>query len=505
MKKSVFFFAFLLILQNTSFAQTYDYVKDSVDKFVNEAMQMWQLPALAVGVVKDGKVIFTKGYGTRAVGKNEKVDENTLFMIASNSKAFTATALCMLETNKQISLEDKIVKFFPDFKLFDEATTQQVTVRDMLCHRIGLKTFQGDFTYWGSKLSRKEIMQKIGLNMPIYDFRTRYGYCNAGFLTAGEVIPKVTGKAWEEFVRDSIVKPLKMSNTLMLSKDALSATNIAIPYTIYEGKLTQLPYNQIDALAPAGSMISSVKDVSNWLLTQLDTGKFEGKQVIAKQAILKTWEGNTIISTRKSATRPMQFSLYGLGWGVQDYAGRKLMEHTGGAEGFVTSTCFLPEEKLGVVVLTNTDQNGAYLSLRYQIVNMMLKLPYKNFNQLYGKADMEALKEENERIAQERTKVAQKNKTELPLASYTGTYKHKVYGKIDIKLEKDRLNIYFEQHPTLIGKLETQGGNNFLCTYSSPTYGIHALPFKVENGKVKSVAVKVNDFIEYDAYIFEKE
>ena len=501
----LFTFLLLFVFQNFTFSQSYDYVKDSIDKFVNEAMKVWQVPAIAVGVVKDGKVIFTKGYGTKELGKNDKVDENTLFMIASNSKAFTATALCMLDYNKKISIDDKVIKYFPDFKLFNEATTQQVTIRDMLCHRIGLQTFQGDFTYWGSKLSRKEVMQKISMNTPLYDFRTRYGYCNSCFLTAGEVIPVATGKLWENFVRDSIVTPLKMSRTLMLSKDALTATNIAVPYTMYEGKLVRLPYNQIDGIAPAGSMISSVKDVSNWLLMQLDTGKFEGKQVIAKQAIMKTWEGNTIVSTRKHSVRPTQFSLYGLGWGIQDYAGRKLFEHTGGAEGFVTSTCFLPEEKLGVVVLTNTDQNTAYLSLRYQIVNMMMKLPYKNFTQMYGKADEQALKEENERIAKERAKVAQKNKTELPLASYTGAYKHKVYGKMEIKLENNQLNAYFEQHPAIVGKLEAQGGNDFLCTFSSPTYGVHVLPFKVEGGKVKSASVKVNDFIEFDAYIFEKE
>lgn len=505
MKKIILLTFLVCSISHFTFSQNYDYVRDSIDKYVSEAMQLWQLPATAIAVVKDGKVIFSKGYGVREIGKAGKVDENTLFMIASNSKAFTATALCMLEYQKKISLDDKIIKYFPDFKLFDEATTQQVTVRDMLCHRLGLQTFQGDFTYWGSKLSRKEVRQKIGLNKPIYDFRTRYGYCNAGFLTAGEVIPVVTGRQWEEFVRDSIVKPLKMDRTLMLSKEALTATNIAVPYTMYDGKLTQLPYNQIDNIAPAGSMISSIKDVSNWLLVQLDTGKFEGRQIIPKQAILKTWEGNTIVSTRKNTVRPTQFSLYGLGWGIQDYAGRRLIEHTGGAEGFVTSTCFVPEEKLGVVVLTNTDQNTAFLSLRYQILNMIMKLPYKNFNQLYAKGDADALKEENERIAIAMAKVAQKNKIELSLSSYSGVYKHKVYGKIEVKLEKGALNMYFEQHPAIIGKLEPQGGNDFLCTYSSPTYGIHVLPFKVENGKVKSVAVKVNDFIEYDAYVFEKE
>lgn len=505
MKKTSLLLLFSFIYSLSLFAQTSDFVKDSIDKYVHEAMQLWQIPAMAVAVVKDGKVIFSKGYGVREIGKTDKVDENTLFMIASNSKAFTATALCMLEYSKQLSIDDKVLKYFPDFKLFNNFITQEVTIRDMLCHRVGLKTFQGDFTYWQSNLSRKQVIERFGKNKPLYDFRTRYGYCNAGFVVAGEIIPVVTGKSWEEFVRDSIVKPLQMNRTLMLSAEMPKAENVAVPHSPIEGKIATIPFPMIDALAPAGSMVSSVKDVANWLIMQLDTGKFQDKQIVAKQVILKTWAGNTIISTNKSWLYPRQFSLYGLGWVVQDYAGRKMFDHTGGADGFVTSTCFLPEEKLGVVVLTNTDQNTAYLSLRYQIVDAFLKQPYKNYNRLFFAGDKQEQEEEAKRIQSERVKVAQKNKPNLPLSAYTGKYENEVYGSMEIRLEKDQLHAYFSNHPDLVGKLEPQGRNNFLCTFNISTYGIHVMPFEVENSQVKSVSVKVNDFIEYDPYVFVKK
>ncbi|MCU0391966.1 MAG: serine hydrolase, partial [Thermoflexibacter sp.] len=460
MKKIIQAISLWLLISLNSYSQSINFVRDSIDIYVAEAMRLWQIPAMAVAVVKDGKVIFSKGYGTREIGKTAKVDENTLFMIASNSKAFTATALCMLEYSKKLSIDDKVIKYFPDFKLFNNFITQEVTIRDLLCHRVGLKTFQGDFAYWGSNLSRKQVMERFGKNKPIYDFRTRYGYCNAGFLTAGEIIPMVTNRQWEEFVRDSLVKPLKMSRTLMLAAEIPQSDNVAVPHTIFDDKLIKIPYPQIDALAPAGSMVSSVKDVANWLIMQLDTGRFEGKQIVSKQAIMKTWTANTIVSPNKSSFYRRQFSLYGLGWGIQDYAGKRLLEHTGGADGFVTSTCFLPEEKLGVIVLTNTDQNTAYLSLRYQIVDAFLKQPYRNYNKAFFDSDAEGMKEEAERIKTERAKVAQKNKPTLPMNDYVGVYEQAVYGQMEIKLEKDQLIAYFSNHPHLVGKLEAQGGNN---------------------------------------------
>ncbi|MCY7349348.1 MAG: beta-lactamase family protein, partial [Cytophagaceae bacterium] len=317
------------------------FVRDSLDRYIELGLKDWQIPGLSIAIIKDGRVILAKGYGVREMGKSDKVDENTLFMIGSNTKAFTATALAMLEADKKLTLNDPVTKHLPDFKLYDPAVTRQVTLTDLLGHRLGLRTFQGDFTYWTSNLSRQEVIQKFGLNKPLYGFRTRYGYCNAGFVTAGEVVPIASGGTlWEDFIREKIFKPLGMNRALALSAEIIKATNAAVSHTWYEGQLLKLPYPAIDNLAPAGSLSSSAREHANWLLMQLDTGRFEGKQVVPKEAILKTWTPQTIVNTDKSTLSPNQFGLYGLGWFINDYAGRRLISHDGGVDGFVSTTCF---------------------------------------------------------------------------------------------------------------------------------------------------------------------
>ncbi len=491
----------------TAYCQLPRFVTDSLDAYVERGLRDWHLPGLSVAIVKDGKVVLAKGYGVRELGKPENVDENTLFMIGSNTKAFTATALALLEADGKLALTDPVTKYLPDFRLYDACATQQATLTDLLCHRSGLRTFQGNFTYWTSDLSRKQVMQKFGLNPPPYGFRTRYGYCNAAFLTAGEVVPVASGgMSWEAFIRERIFKPLNMTRALALSAEMPAAQNAAASHTWVEGRLLKLPYPGIDNLAPAGSIATSAREHANWLLMQLDTGKFEGKQIIPKSAILKTWQPQTIVSGQKSGLLPSQFGLYALGWFVQDYAGRRVIAHTGGVDGFVSSTCFLPEERLGILVFTNTDANGFYDALRLQIQDAFLGQPYKNFSELFLNGFRENDRLDRDRLANLRAEAAKKPNPSLPLTAYAGRYQHPVYGAAEVTPTADGgLVLRLEHHPTLTTTLRPLGENRFLAAFPNPTMGTHPLPFRVENGKVVGMDVKVNDFVEYGGYSFVKQ
>ncbi|MCX6164175.1 MAG: serine hydrolase [Ignavibacteriae bacterium] len=232
MKRYIIVISFCLFFISNLFSQN-TFVSDSLDNYVNYAIKLWNIPGAAVVIVKDGKVIMAKGYGVKEMNTNDKVDENTLFMIASNTKAFTATALALLESEKQISLDDRVVKWMPDFRLYDSTITPYVTIRDLLCHRLGLQTFQGDFVNWSSNLSRKEIIYNFRNLKPVFDFRTRYGYCNAGFLTAGEIIPLVTGKSWEEYVTKNILIPLNMQRSFLTTTVMKIDKNITKGHTIF--------------------------------------------------------------------------------------------------------------------------------------------------------------------------------------------------------------------------------------------------------------------------------
>ncbi|HEX4849489.1 MAG TPA: serine hydrolase domain-containing protein, partial [Puia sp.] len=293
-RKSICFF-FLLFLLVPAKSQTPAFVQDSLDSYIIRGMKSWQIPGVAICIIKDGKIVVMKGYGVKKLGGNDKVDENTLFMIGSNTKAFTATLLAILDQEKKLSLNDKVTKWIPNFKLDNKAAGEQAIILDLLCHRIGFKTFQGDFTYWTSNLTRAQVIEKMSHIKAHYPFRTTWGYTNAAFLTAGEIIPRAIGKPWEIFVKERIFDPLGMTSTLALSKDFPSAPNKAMPHTFnQEDQIVSIPYCLIDNLAPAGSIGSSVNDLSKWVITQLDNGKWNGKQVIPPAAIAETRKPQSI-------------------------------------------------------------------------------------------------------------------------------------------------------------------------------------------------------------------
>lgn len=498
--------AFLLFAVN-SFSQTDtlpSFIKDSLDTYVERALKEWQLPGVSVAIVKNGKVAYMKGYGVKEMGTTDQVDENTLFMIGSNSKAFTATAMAMLDADKKLSLDDKVQKWLPDFKLYDPWVAKEANIRDLLCHRLGFETFQGDFMFFDSDLTTAEVREKMGKLKPMYSFRSKWGYTNSAFMTAGEIIPKVTGQSWATFVTDSIFKPLGMNNSLALSKDIKLAGNKCSAHTVVMGELRKIPYGNIDNLAPAGSISSSANDMSKWVMALLNDGKLDGKEIIPASAIAQTRLPHSIMGNGGHMFNKAHFNLYGLGWFLEEYAGRKIVAHTGGVNGFVTSVCLVPEEKLGIIVLTNTDANGFFEALRNEIEDAYLGLPYRNYSKVYRSyqwADEEQKMKEYKII---RDSIALNPKTELPLAAYAGEYMHNVYGKMNIKIENGKLIMRFEHHQGRYGTMEPLGGNRFFCTYNDPLYGMKKLEFAVVSKKVKSLTVRVADFVEFTTYDFVK-
>ena len=336
---------------NPSFSQNTprSFVKDSLDSYVVKALLSWNIPGVAVCIVKDGQVVVLKGYGVKQMNTSDSVDENTLFMIGSNTKAFTATALATLDYEKKLSLDDKVTKWLPEFKLDNKPAGEQAIIRDLLCHRLGFETFQGDFTYWKSNLTREEVIEKMGHIKAVYPFRTKWGYTNAAFLTAGQIIPKVTSLKWEDYIKQKIFDPLGMTRTLALSKDLPNATNKAVPHTIIDGKLITEPYPNIDNLAPAGTISTSVNDMSKWAIVLLNNGTYNGKEVIPAQAIEATRTPNSIMGNGGAIFNEGHFALYGLGFELQEYEGRKIVSHTGGVTGFVSSVTLIPKKNLALL------------------------------------------------------------------------------------------------------------------------------------------------------------
>ncbi len=514
MKQLCLFFAICVCLQGV-YAQsdTPSFVRDSMDTYILKGLKDWNLPGLAVVIVKDGKVVWIKGYGVKDIETKKPVDENTLFMIASNTKLFTGCSLAKLETEKKLSLDDPITKYFPDYRLYDSNSTRLVSIRDMLSHRIGTKTFEGDFTFWNTSLSREEIMKRMRYLKPPFHFRQEFGYCNSCFLTAGQIIPVVTGLPWEKYVQQNFITPLGMDHTLILSTGVADQPNVATPYTsAYSYQLNKVPYDNWNNLAPAASIVSNVNDLSHWLLMQLDSGRYQGKEIISWEALQKTRIANSWVSSKKSNQYPSHFTGYGLGLFMQDYAGRQIYWHTGGAGGMVSNVCFVPEEKLGIAILTNNDNQEFFEDLRHQILDAYLGVPFVNRSQQdlpeflkQFEADFAEITGWNKRLTESKNKMKlQSNMPPLPMAAYTGNYVNELYGMIHISLEKDHLRIHFDTKPDLTATMYYMDKGEWEMEYNNILYGIFQTTFEESGGKVKSVTTKQNPFVEYDPYVFTK-
>lgn len=483
------------------------FIKDSLDNFINREMTRWQIPGLAIAIVKDGEVIYKKGFGVKELGKTDKVDENTLFQIASNTKAFTGTALALLHHRKQINLDAPLVQFIPWFKLYDSITTNLVTPRDLLCHRIGLQTFQGDFLNWGSNLTRKQIIERMELTKPVYPFRYKYGYCNAAFVTAGELIKYVTDTTWDDYIKIYIFNPLGLNRTNTSYQLMLNDKNACTPHTKnIKGELKKLPLTNIDNMGASACINSCVADMAKWVQLQLSNGKYNIVQILPSEVIAETRKSHMVNTDVNSTIFPLKhFVNYGLGWQMYDYAGRRIIEHSGGSNGFVTKTEMIPEENLGVIVYTNTDANSLYDALCKQIIEAYFNLPYRNLSEIYFNNYAKNKAKKTETYEQYIKQASNKNKTPMRKASeYLGLYNNNFYGNIEVKQVNKNLEIHFSHHPDKVGKLTHIEGNKFLCEYTDLTSGVEIITFNETNEKITSVDVKVDDFIDYLTYNFTK-
>jgi len=296
-----------------------------------------------------------------------------------------------------------------------------------------------------------------------------------------------------------------MNRTLILTAEVPTARNIASAHTLVEGRLQVIPHCRIDNLAPAASISSSVDDMSHWVIALLDSGNYNGTEVIPWPAIRKAQYPRSFIRQARHPFNSSNFSLYGLGWGLSDYEGCEIISHTGGVDGFVTSVTLMPEEDLGVVVLTNSDANGFYQALKWEIIDSYLDLPYRNYSKAYFNRYNAGMKKEQDIVSSWRDSVAMKLPLPVNLSGFEGKYEHEVYGKAFLKVVDDHLLMTLEHHSDLTAKLEYIGNNRFLCTYSSPLWGIKVFPFVIEKEEVDSFTLSVADFLEFTTYKFVKK
>ncbi|MBY8825153.1 serine hydrolase [Sphingomonas colocasiae] len=440
-----------------------------IDETVARAMKAFEVPGMAVGIVKDGKLIYSKGYGVREQGKSARVDADTLFQIGSNTKAFTAAALSILIDEGKIGWDDKVIDHLPQFRMYDPYVTREFTIRDLLTHRSGLGLGAGDLMVFPeSDITRDEIIHGLRYLKPVSSFRSRFDYDNTLYMVAGQIIPAVTGKTWDEFVETRILAPLGMQPCSSTYGRIRDRSNLASPHIVVEGKLTAIPVMNIDAIGPAGTINCSINGMAKWLMTQLDAGKSpSGKQLFSAARGTEMWTVNTPLPVNPRSTEMMRthFSGYGLGWGLEDVFGYKKVAHTGGVAGTVTWVAMVPELKLGVLVFTNQQSGAAMTSVGNQILDAYLKAPARDWVEI-ASAQTKTRNDGARAVEDAAAKVlASAGPPSLPLDTYVGTYNDPWRGDATVRREGDGLVLKFSRTKDLEGPLLPYSGNIFIARW----------------------------------------
>ena len=340
-------FRFIIFL-SFIFGSTFSYTQSAEDfrEAAHQALEAFDAPGFSIGVIKDGEVLLSEGFGTRTVNKKESVDGQTIYAIASNSKAFISTAIAKLHEEGKLNLDAPVQDYLPYFKLYDEYVSQHTTVRDLLCHRVGLGTYSGDAIWYKSEKSAEQIVKQIQYLPQAYEWRGGYGYTNLMFITAGEVIKSVTGQSWSDYVKENFLSPLSMDRTQTSVTGLYGLKNIATPHITHRNNLP-IDMAPWEASGAAGGILSCTDDMLRWLDAQIHPQEAEEKGIFQKAARDQCMKPHNLI-------RGDNFYSAGLGWFVYSRAGQKIVTHGGGYDGMYSRVIMIPDMNIGIVVLTNS-------------------------------------------------------------------------------------------------------------------------------------------------------
>ena len=441
---SLFIILTFIIVPLTAKKKPPEVLLKGLDKFVNEMMAEWNVPGLAISVVQDGRLVYSQGFGLRDVDKGLLVTPQTLFAIGSCSKAFTAATMGILVDEGKLEWDKPLREYLPTFSLKDDFAAERMTPRDLVCHRSGLP--RHDAMWYNSTATRQDLFERLRYLEPSKDFRTTYQYQNLMFMTAGYLVEQITGTSWERFVRSRIFLPLGMSNSNFSVDDSQRAPDFALPYMEKDDKVIEIPFRNIDTIGPAGSINSSVTDMSSWLLLNLSKGKIGDQQIISESS-LKEIHSPQMISSQSYKYDESFYSMYGMGWGITSYRGHLMLSHGGGIDGFTARVTLLPRDNIGMVILTNMDGSPLPSVIAYNVADRLLEFDQVDWNSRI-KEEVEEGKKEAEKAEKDKDKDRKPNtKPSHPLEDYAGDYEHPGYGVISVEKKGDNLQAEYNSIP----------------------------------------------------------
>jgi len=499
-------FLFLLLVNTSAFSQKQvQTIPPDLDDYISKVLTTFEVPGVSVSIVKDGKVLLAKGYGVKKLDEPGKIDEHTLFSIASNSKAFTATGLAILVEEGKIKWDDPVINYLPWFKMSDPYVTTHITVRDLLVHHSGLGAYSGDILLFPpTDFSRKEIISKISQLPLVHDFRTTYAYDNVLYVTAGELIAEVSGMPWEDFIKTKIFDKIGMNESHSRFSEFKNQPNIATGHNRYQGKVQVIDHfaEQMigDAGDPAGGITTNAVDMSKWLITQLDSGKAPNDQKIFSPASTKQlWKIITPIpvSQINKNLQPAQsnFSGYALAFRIYNYKEYKIIGHGGMLDGFVSQIALVPDLNLGISVFTNQESTGAYYAIIYHILDYYMKnMPFDWIGGYKKLQDSAFVKLKKEQEKESITPVSN-SKPSLPLEKYTGVYEDNLLGEVVIANEDGSMKMRFAKSPHFVATLKHFQYDTFIAHFSNKDLKADSyVTFSLNpDGTIEHVKLKIID------------
>lgn len=482
--------------------------EQKLDQLIQNTLKTFDVPGISVGIIKDGKTVYAKGFGVSSLNSNQKMNENTLVGIASNSKGFTGTALAILADEGKLNFDDKVTKYIPEFQMYDPYVTQQVTIKDLITHRAGLGLGQGDLMFFpeGGNLSVNDIIHNVRYLKPENPFRTTLDYNNIMFIVAGEVIHRVSGLSWAEFIEQRILKPVGMNSSFGSYNRAKEANvqNIIEAHAPVNGKAVAVPHDWNETANAAGGIISNITDMNTWAQFLMNgfTTK-DGKKLVSDKQIQQLWNLQIATPVAMKNTYDSNFGGYGLGWFLTDVKGHKQVYHTGGLIGTVTQFTLIPDLKLGITVLTNQQSGAAFSAITNTIKDAYLGIEDRNWLKTYGErmAKVNAEYEKGKKEIFAKSDAFKKDKKLQPRASqFVGTYNDAWFGDVTVSEEGKTYRIVAKNSPRLKGELLPYTHNTFIAKWDDRSYDADAFVIfnYDENGKATSARMKpisdVTDF-----------
>lgn len=515
MKKCVFtIFSLTIVIFSLSISSSFsqDLTSSQIDSLVEASFKTIPDQAgVAIAVVKEGKVIHSKGYGVTSVNTMQKTNENTLFAIASNSKSFTTAALAILVDEDKLSWNDKVIDHLPEFRMYNPYVTANFTILDLLTHRSGLGLGAGDLMIFpdGSDFTVDDVLESFQYQKPVSDFRTKFDYDNLLYIVAGEVVKRVSGTEWEEFVETRIMQPLGMERSAGTFSQLDDKTNLAMPHSSESGEMVQFDAFDQDLTAAAGGIYSSVNDLSKWILVQLNKGKYGNnleKSLFSEKRQHEMWQPYTNINFSVYADERYHnhINSYGLGWNIMDQNGYIIVQHTGGLPGMLSQVTLIPELNAGLVVLTNSyPGGGSYFTLSQSIIDSFIGMEPKDWiGEMAKRINMRQSRGDSITSAVWEASV-HPSKTELHLENYTGVYEDPWFGKVEIFMKGNDLWIKSLRSPKLNGEMLFYKATTFAVDWEYDDMPCDAFASFILDEEGKATGIKMKGISPYIDFSFD--